>query len=75
VARQHERIKWLDNMSDGGPNGKDEEMGDPVEHVLREGLRVAPPSPEALARIRAATVADPFGNLVGLIENPHFVAA
>jgi hypothetical protein len=22
--------------------------------------------------IRVATIADPFGNLVGLIENPHF---
>ena len=43
-------------MSEGGPNGRDEEMEDQVEHVLREGLRVAPLSPEALARIRAATV-------------------
>jgi len=25
--------------------------------------------------IRVATVADPFGNLMGLIENPHFVYA
>jgi len=25
--------------------------------------------------IRVATVADPFGNLMGLIENPHVVAA
>jgi len=25
--------------------------------------------------IRVATIADPFGNLVGLIENPHFGAA
>ena len=24
--------------------------------------------------IRVATVADPFGNLIGLIENPHFAA-
>ncbi len=43
-------------MSEGGPNGRDEEMGDQVEHILREGLRVAPLSPDALARIRAATV-------------------
>jgi hypothetical protein len=47
---------WLANMSEGGRNGKDEEMGDHVEHVLREGLRVAPLNPDALARIRAATV-------------------
>jgi len=25
--------------------------------------------------IRVATVADPFGNLLGLIENPHFKAS
>jgi len=25
--------------------------------------------------IRVATLADPFGNLLGLIENPHFAAA
>src|SRR6266550_1120954 len=25
--------------------------------------------------IRVATIADPFGNLIGLIENPHFAAA
>lgn len=25
--------------------------------------------------IRVATVADPFGNLIGLIENPHFAGA
>jgi hypothetical protein len=55
VARQHERIEWLDNMSNGGPNDKDEEIGDPVEHALREGLRVAPLNADALARIRAAT--------------------
>jgi len=43
-------------MSEGGPNGRDEEMEDQVEHVLREGLRAPPLSPEALARIRAATL-------------------
>jgi ferric-dicitrate binding protein FerR (iron transport regulator) len=42
-------------MSDGGPKGKDEEMGDQVEHVLRAALRVAPLNPDAMARIRAAT--------------------
>jgi hypothetical protein len=24
--------------------------------------------------IKVATVADPFGNVIGLIENPHFTA-
>jgi ferric-dicitrate binding protein FerR (iron transport regulator) len=46
---------WLANMSEGGPNGKDEQMGDQVEHALRAALRVPPLNPDALARIRAAT--------------------
>ena len=43
-------------MSEDGPNARDEDMGDQVEQVLRESLRVAPLTPEALARIRAATI-------------------
>jgi hypothetical protein len=43
-------------MNDSGPKGKDEEMGDQVEHALRAALRVAPLNPDAMARIRAATV-------------------
>jgi hypothetical protein len=46
---------WLANMSEGGPTGKEEKMGDQVERVLRNSLRVTPLSPDALARIRAAT--------------------
>src|SRR5258708_37811248 len=42
-------------MSEGDSNGKDEEMGDQIEHVLREALRVAPLNADALTRIRAAT--------------------
>jgi ferric-dicitrate binding protein FerR (iron transport regulator) len=42
-------------MSEHGPNGKDQKMGDQIEHVLREALRVAPLNADALARIRATT--------------------
>jgi len=42
-------------MNDGGPKGKDEDMGDQVEHALRAALRVEPLNPDAMARIRAAT--------------------
>src|SRR5579864_1316313 len=42
-------------MSDDASNTKDEEMGDQIEHVLREALRVAPLKADALVRIRAAT--------------------
>jgi ferric-dicitrate binding protein FerR (iron transport regulator) len=49
---------WLANMSEGSHNGKDKGMDDQVEHALREGLRAAPLSPDAMARIRAATLQD-----------------
>ena len=38
------------------------------------GVTVAAPMQEVGEGIKVATVADPFGNLIGLIENPHFVA-
>lgn len=41
-------------MSDGS-NVKDGRVGDQIEHVLREALRLPPLSAEALARIRTAT--------------------
>ena len=46
-----------------------------VEHFVREGASLKSPIQDVGEGIRVATVADPFGNLVGLIENPHFVAA
>src|SRR3979409_12839 len=42
-------------MSERGPDGRDQKMGDQIEHVLREALRVAPLNAGALTRIRAAT--------------------
>ena len=39
------------------------------------GATVRSPVRDVGEGIRVATIADPFGNLVGLIENPHFVAA
>jgi predicted enzyme related to lactoylglutathione lyase len=46
-----------------------------VEHFIREGATLKSPIQDVGEGIRVATVADPFGNLVGLIENPHFAAA
>ena len=46
-----------------------------VQHFTRAGATVKAPVQDVGGDIRVATVADPFGNLVGLIENPHFVAA
>jgi predicted enzyme related to lactoylglutathione lyase len=36
------------------------------------GAEVAVPVQDVGDGIKVATVADPFGNLIGLIENPHF---
>ena len=46
-----------------------------VEHFVQAGAKVKSPVRNVGEGIRVATVADPFGNLMGLIENPHFVAA
>ena len=37
------------------------------------GARLVAPAREVGEGIRVASVADPFGNVIGLIENPHFV--
>ena len=36
------------------------------------GARVVRPIEDVGGGIKVATVADPFGNLVGVIDNPHF---
>jgi predicted enzyme related to lactoylglutathione lyase len=40
--------------------------------VQARGAEVLTPAQEVGGGIKVATVADPFGNVVGLIENPHF---
>jgi predicted enzyme related to lactoylglutathione lyase len=46
-----------------------------VQHFTRAGASLKAPVQDVGGEIRVATVSDPFGNLVGLIENPHFAAA
>jgi predicted enzyme related to lactoylglutathione lyase len=46
-----------------------------VRHFTGVGASLKAPAQDVGGDIRVATVADPFGNLVGLIENPHFGAA
>jgi predicted enzyme related to lactoylglutathione lyase len=43
-----------------------------VRHFVTTGAAVAAPVQEVGEGIKVATMADPFGNLIGLIENPHF---
>ena len=45
-----------------------------VQHFTTAGARLKTPVQDVGEGIRVATVADPFGNLLGLIENPHFAA-
>lgn len=62
-----------------GPGGVTAYWGVPdvdaaVRHFTQAGGTVATPAQDVGEGIRVATIADPFGNLVGLIENPHFGA-
>ena len=61
-----------------GPGGAVAYWGVPdvdaaVAHFTKAGASLESPVQDVGGDIRVATVADPFGNLVGLIENPHFV--
>lgn len=63
-----------------GPGGSVAYWGVPdvaaaVEHFVAAGATLKAPIQDVGGDIRVATVADPFGNLVGLIQNPHFAAA
>jgi predicted enzyme related to lactoylglutathione lyase len=43
-----------------------------LQHFVAVGARIVGPLQDVGDGIKVATVADPFGNLLGLIENPHF---
>ena len=43
-----------------------------VAHFTGAGATVAAPVQDVGGGIKVATITDPFGNLIGLIENPHF---
>ena len=43
-----------------------------VAHFVASGAVVVAAAQEVGDGIKVATVSDPFGNLIGLIENPHF---
>lgn len=46
-----------------------------VQHFVHAGAVVKAPVQDVGDDIRVTTLVDPFGNLVGLIQNPHFKAA
>jgi len=43
-----------------------------VGHFVASGAAVVAAAQEVGEGIKVATVSDPFGNVIGLIENPHF---
>ena len=47
-------------------------IDDAVRHFVTCGATLVAPAQEVGEGIKVATVSDPFGNLIGLIENPHF---
>jgi predicted enzyme related to lactoylglutathione lyase len=62
-----------------GPGGSVAYWGVPdaanaVDQFTRAGATLQSPVQDVGEGIKVATVADPFGNLIGLIENPNFAA-
>ena len=45
------------------------------QHFITSGASLESPIQDVGGGIKVATLADPFGNLLGLIENPHFKLA
>ena len=50
------------------------EINAAVAHVVNCGARIVDEAKEVGGGIKVATLADPWGNLIGLTENPHFGA-
>jgi predicted enzyme related to lactoylglutathione lyase len=48
------------------------EIGDAVHHFVSAGATAVTPIQDVGEGIKVAQVADPFDNIIGLIENPHF---
>lgn len=49
-----------------------DDVGAAFAHLLALGATTHEPPKEVGDGITVATVVDPFGNIIGLIENPHF---
>ncbi|HEY6092898.1 MAG TPA: VOC family protein [Gemmatimonadales bacterium] len=69
-----------DTKTKPGPGGSVAYWGVPnadqaLAHFQKAGATVRSPVHDVGDGIRVASVADPFGNVIGLIENPHFTAA
>lgn len=47
-------------------------LADVMQRLTRMHVEVVSPAQDVGDGIRVASVRDPFGNVIGLIENPHF---
>ena len=66
-----------DSAAKPGPGGsvaywRVPQIDDAVRHFEAAGASVVAAVQDVGEGIKVATVRDPFGNLIGLIENPHF---
>ena len=48
------------------------QIDEAIRQFVAAGATVATPAHDVGEQIKVAAVADPFGNVIGLIENPHF---
>lgn len=48
------------------------DIGGTMSHFLASGAKMVSNIQDVGESIKVAEVADPFGNVIGLIENPHF---
>jgi len=65
------------SIGQAGPGGtvaywRVPEIEGAVRHFVTAGATIVAPVQEVGDDIKVATVADPYGNLIGVIENPHF---
>lgn len=51
-----------------------ENLAHTMEHLAASDVVIVAPLQDVGGGIRVATIQDPFGNLIGLIENPHFAS-
>ncbi len=47
-------------------------ISDALEHLTKQGATVIAPARDISSDAKVAVLKDPFGNTLGLIENPHF---
>ena len=48
------------------------DIADTMAKLAKRGVTIVSAPTEVGEGIKVATIGDPFGNLIGLIENPHF---